>query len=229
MLSISLNPRYATRTIGDSIYLSLREDILSMRIAPGAELSIKDVADKLQVSRSPVRDALMRLASESLVDIYPQRGCRVSPIDMHRVEQELFMREGLETLAISRFVIVADEDDFSRMERYLKHQERDMQAQNHIRMLDDDERFHGVLFEATDQTYSLQVIRISCVHYYRIRLLSYTCETISESVLKEHTEMLAALRGRDAAKCIALERDHLHHVDIQQTQMLESHPDYFLK
>lgn len=229
MLDINLNPKYAARTIGDSVYLSLREEILTLRLKPGEELSIKDVADSLQISRSPVRDAFMRLASESMVDIFPQRGCRVSLIDLNRVEQELFLREGLETLALKRLIHVAEQSDFSLMSKALDRQRRAIEKQNYAQLLDYDEEFHGIYFDATGQAYARRIIKTHCVHYRRIRLLSSYLDTVATDVLSEHRGILDALIARDESLCMRLELEHLHRINFQQVVMAQQNPEYFIQ
>src|SRR5690554_1963253 len=87
---------FVRTTVSEEIYRTLREEILSLRFKPGEELNLQVLCDQLQVSRSPVRDALMRLASDNLVDIFPQRGTRVSLINLREVEEERFLRKSLE-------------------------------------------------------------------------------------------------------------------------------------
>lgn len=227
MHTINLNPKYAARTIGDSVYLSLREEILTLRLKPGEELNIKDLSASLQISRSPVRDALMRLASESMVDIFPQRGCRVSLIDLARVEQELFLREGLETLALQRFIPIASKSDISLMERAIDRQQKAIAKQDYCKLLDYDEDFHGVYFDATDQTYARRILMTHCVHYRRIRLLSSYLGTVATDVIDEHIGILDALKSGDEERCMRLEREHIHRLNYQQIAMAQQNPEYF--
>ncbi len=227
MMEISINPRFAARTIGDSVYLSLREEILALRLKPGEELSIKDTADSLGISRSPVRDALMRLASESLADIFPQRGCRVSLISASRVEQELFLREGLEILALKRLFASSHQKGFSDMARAIEHQQSAIENGDFIKLLDYDERFHGVLFDAANQAYARQILRTNCVHYHRIRLLSSYLNAVASNVLNEHRAILGALEAGDEAQALKLEKEHLHRLDFQHNDLRKQYPDYF--
>ncbi len=228
MVSIQLKPEYTSRTVGDSLYLSLREDILSLRLKPGEELNIKRMAGSLNISRSPVRDALMRLAAESLVDIFPQRGCRVSLIDMRRVRQELFLREGVETLALEQFVPAARESDFERLEEIILRQRQAVHAQDQRKLLEYDEEFHALFFDSTGQSYARRILQNSCAHYRRVRLLSAFYGHIAAGITGEHSLLLQAMRARDVEKCVRLERAHLHRLDMQQLEMEKSRPEYFV-
>ncbi len=71
-------PSLMRTTVADGIYRTLRDMILGLKFEPGQELNVVDLTERLQVSRSPVRDALMKLSNDKLVDIFPQKGTRVS-------------------------------------------------------------------------------------------------------------------------------------------------------
>ena len=80
------------KTMGDDIYSNLRSYIIELRIRPGEIISIKDIATELNVGRSPVRDALIRLEKEGLITSLPQRGTMISRINLHRVTEERYIR-----------------------------------------------------------------------------------------------------------------------------------------
>ena len=86
------------------VYNQLREKIETLELKPGTELNLTELSDSLGVSRSPLRDALLRLERDSLVDIFPQKGTRVSFLDIADIRQERFMRTNLELGAVSRFM-----------------------------------------------------------------------------------------------------------------------------
>ncbi|MDO4483306.1 MAG: GntR family transcriptional regulator [Clostridia bacterium] len=227
MLDLQSMGAVAPRTVGDSVYEQLREAILSMRLKPGENLNIKDIAETLNISRSPVRDALMRLSAESLVEIYPQRGCRVSPLNLSRIQQEQFFREGLEIHAITEFIPVAAEEDFVTMQNAIGRQAQALAEDDYARVLDWDFEFHKVFFEKINQMYSLRLIEKYCVHYQRFRLLSGRFENNSQLSVNEHIAILQAARERDIRRCIILEKEHMHHIGSQQKLIASLEPDYF--
>src|SRR5471030_2430341 len=77
------------------IYNLLRQEIINLNLAPGLNISEKDISEKFKVSRTPVREAFVRLSKEGLLNIYPQKGSFVSLIDLSSVEEARFMREHL--------------------------------------------------------------------------------------------------------------------------------------
>lgn len=94
-----VNPRLP---ISPQIYERLRRSITTLAILPSESLSEKDLAGQLGVSRTPVREAFIRLADEGLIDIFPQRGSFVAPIRMSDVEEAQFIREALEVAVVRR-------------------------------------------------------------------------------------------------------------------------------
>ena len=84
------------RTSSETIYDTLKDEIIFLKRKPGEEIDQDEISRRFDVSRSPVRDALMRLRSDALVVMRPQRGCWVSRIDLSRVDDECFFRLALE-------------------------------------------------------------------------------------------------------------------------------------
>ena len=86
----------------EDVYDSLREKITTLSLYPGQELNVEELCSLFQVSRSPLRDALLRLERDRLVDIFPQRGTRVSYLDEDIIEEERYMRKCMELGALKR-------------------------------------------------------------------------------------------------------------------------------
>ena len=82
-------PNGGTRLLRETIYDALRADILKLKLPPGTEIREAELASRFEVSKSPVRDALMRLERESLVITTPRQGYRVAPVSLADV-QDMF-------------------------------------------------------------------------------------------------------------------------------------------
>ena len=83
-------------SVQEMVYRTLRDKIVSMELKPGTTISTQEIADSMSVSRTPVREAFIRLQREDLLDVTPQRSTVVSKINMDRVYQERFIREALD-------------------------------------------------------------------------------------------------------------------------------------
>lgn len=136
----------ASFNIGDNVYYTLRKNIISLNLKPGEALSIKDISEKLNVSRSPVRDALIKLEKEGLVNIIPQKGTIVSKIDLKRVAEERFLRESLEENTIKLFVSVCKESDIQILRHCIEMQKQSIKDNDYMSFLKYDDNFHSVFF-----------------------------------------------------------------------------------
>ena len=117
-------------SIRENVYRVIRENITSLQLAPGTTVSTQELAAKLQeqiaidmnVSRTPVREAFIRLQKEDLVEITPQKGTMVSRIDLTRAEKERFIRESLETAILPLFLQNCTEPDLKELELLIEKQ-----------------------------------------------------------------------------------------------------------
>ena len=108
MASSNLKPRNQNialdknSSVAVQVHYHLRQQILRLNLKPGIALSEKELSLQLGVSRTPVREAFIRLSEEGLVDIFPQRGTIVAPIRMDEIKEAQFLREILETAIVRR-------------------------------------------------------------------------------------------------------------------------------
>ncbi len=109
-------------TLANRVYLSLREAIVGLRYAPGEVLRKAEVCEALGVSRSPVSDAITRLAADGLVDVHPQAGTYVSRISMAEIREGAFIREALELAAIEHVARCVTDEQIGLLKRNLRIQ-----------------------------------------------------------------------------------------------------------
>ena len=114
----------------DKIYEVLYENIINIKLEPGTLMSESEISQKFNVSRTPVREAFIRLSNIGLVDIIPQRGTFVCKIDLKRVEEERFLREALEVAVIGEFVSKCSESNILELEGNIKKQELALKEQD---------------------------------------------------------------------------------------------------
>ena len=213
--------------IGDSIYQSLRKSIITLELTPGQALNIKDIATQLEASRSPVRDALMKLAKEGLVDIIAQKGTYVSKIDLGRVEEERFLREALEEKVLREFCPIRTQSDLTRLGNSLRMQRECMDRKDFPALLDYDDEFHSIFFERTQKGMCWEIIRSMSGHYRRIRLMSFWESSILSNVITEHETMLATITDGDADALLRISKAHSSRLLTQEALFLERYPEYF--
>jgi len=213
--------------IGDSIYYSLRKEIIELNLEPGEPLVIKEIAQKLGVSRSPVRDSIIKLGKEGLVDIFAQRGTYVSKIDLKRVEEEKFIRSSLEEKAILLFMNCYDDSSIIKLESLIEMQNISLQNQDYISFLDYDDEFHSIFFNVAEKKMSWNLIESISGHYRRLRLITLWDLEISEDVIKQHRQIIHYIKEKNIDMILQSIRQHFARIISQKDNIVEKYPGYF--
>ena len=112
------------KNLNEFTYQKLKKDIMTFVLAPGEAISAAKIAERYSVSRTPAREAIVKLQKEGLVDIYPQSKSLVSWINMERIRQEWYVRYTLEICMAERFVRRITQDTIWAMERNLRQMEQ---------------------------------------------------------------------------------------------------------
>lgn len=212
----------------DKVYLQLRSAMMDLTLAPGAPLRIQELAGQLGVSRTPVREAFIRLRRDGLINILPQRETTVSLLDISRILQERFLRESLELHAAA---LLADSVRVGCLQTMNALIEAQILASLDGRFDDlyaSDDAFHRLLFEENGQLLGWELMLQSCTHYHRVRLLSLRSRLSGESVIMDHQEMLRALESGQKQRLLDRLTFHLHRLDDNLPLLLKTFPQYFL-
>lgn len=208
-------------------YRIMRRNILLLDMKPGEVIVEKDISSKLQLSRTPVREALLELCRERLVEIYPQRGTRVALMDARLVDQGRFLRETVELalleLACKSFTVV----QISLMERNLEEQEYEAEHGDMISFFLKDNEFHRILFTACGKETVFDAIGCYLPHFTRERMLRLQMFNTKELV-RDHRNILEAIKRGDCRIAKLHLSEHLDHVMCDQQILLEGFPEYFI-
>lgn len=210
-------------------YSSLRRDIIELRLKPGTIVSIRDLCEHFRVSRSPMRDALIRLGQEGLIDLMPQRGIRISQIDLKRVEEERFLRISVEKNVMQVYMTHCAPEDAALLETSVDKQKQSIEAKDYRRNISLDDEFHKFFYRAAGKPFCADVIWKASGHYSRIRLLSCVDRDIIEEVTRQHYEMVDAIKAGDAEKMLAIFNRHLSKIGGEERFLTQKYPDLFLQ
>jgi DNA-binding GntR family transcriptional regulator len=194
-----------------SIYAILRRDIVTMRLRPAERLSENELAARFRTSRAPVREALIRLVEDGLIDVRPQRGSFVSRISLKAMERARFVREALE-VAIIRRVAEQGVPDVTRAE--LEDAiARQLEARDDPEKFTElDDFFHRGFARAASLDSVWDVIEREKAQFDRVRYLSLPASTPVDVLVKQHRAiLLAAVEKRPAAAEKAV-RTHMSEV-----------------
>lgn len=211
------------------VYNTLRNSILRLQLKPGTVVSTQEIATKFSVSRTPVREAFIRLQRDALVNIYPQKETVVSRINLKRIQQERFVRESLECASIDIIIKNGGPYDLSALYKNLEEQKR-MLAEGYSDVFDFfaiDNEFHRMLFALSGQELSAQVIADTNTHYTRVRLVTLANTEIARVSIMEHEMILSEIESNLGELARGHIRYHLHRLEHEIDAFVEEYPDYF--
>lgn len=215
------------RSRADEIYDQVRHLIVSLELPPRAVVQEKELAARYGVSRTPVREALLRLADQGLVIIVPQHGTFVAGIDPRAVRQAHFLRETLE-LRVIRRLCEQPGVDLSGPAAVIEDQRAVAASNDYALFLPLDDAFHATLFDLADLGEIWTVIHSRKAHLDRIRFLqaSPRAGRITELV-RHHAGILDAIRAQAAIAGEEMLRLHVSGALGFMEGMLEARPELF--
>lgn len=211
------------------VYKMLRANIMELKLAPGSTISENEVAESLNISRTPVREAIIRLVQEKLIDVFPQRGTYVSLIDLHHVEESKFIRETLERKVMQLACQSFREEDLFQLQKCLVLQELCIQEKHFFQFYEHDSSMHGAIFAGCDKARTWEMIQQMHTHYNRVRILGISHGYELPDLLDEHRALVAAIRERDVFAGERALDTHLNKVRMDLSRMLREFPEYFKK
>jgi DNA-binding GntR family transcriptional regulator len=215
-----------SRQVAPQIFETLRARILSLELKPNTLLSRAALQAEFGVSQTPVRDALMRLEQEGLVEIYPQHATLVARIDLRAARQAHFLRLAIELEAVRR--VAADHDGaFVPTLRQAVGTLRSS-AEDYEAFAASDRAFHQLFYEAAGVPDLFHLVRRHSGHIDRLRRLNLPLPGKMAAVIRDHEALVAAIARSDAEGAAAILRQHLSGTLSIVDQIRERHPDYFL-
>ncbi|MCI5902685.1 MAG: GntR family transcriptional regulator [Blautia sp.] len=193
----------------DVVFNTLRQAILKGELKPGERLMEIALADKLGVSRTPIREAMRKLELEGLVVMIPRRGAQVANITEKDLNDVLEVRIALESMAIEKACKRMTEEQMLKMRRAEKDFERVMAEGNLVRIAEADVEFHEIIYQAADNARLYQVLSNLREQMYRYRVEYLKEEDTRNQLIREHEELSRAIRERDVEKAQELSFRHL--------------------
>jgi DNA-binding GntR family transcriptional regulator len=226
-MRIHRSQRLAAGPAGRQVYTALREAIITAELEPGQRLSENELAARLGVSRTPVREALVRLRDERFVQIVPQLGTFVTRISTAAVEDAQFVREALECAAVRIAAQRAGSEDIAALAGLVRRQEEVVAHSDFDRFAVLDDEFHAAVCELSGRGFAWEVAQRAKGHLSRVRRLSLPQPRFLSEMVAEHHVVLDALRRNSPDDAETALRHHLRMVLSALPAIREQHPDYF--
>lgn len=214
-------------SLGQKVYQTLREAILSLAYRPGEILRKPEICEALGVSRSPVADAVARLAAEGLVDVVPQAGTFVARFSMEEIREGAFLREAIEVAAIERLAETITEEQLTQLRRNLTVQAALVADGDVPGFYQMDAAMHELLLSFTGFRKLAQVSETAWLHVNRARQLILPVAGRIGATVEEHRAILAALEAHDAEAARRAVRLHLRQLISYLEPLERDRPELF--
>ena len=209
------------------VYAWLRDEILSGRLRPGQALSENEVAQRLSVSRTPVREAIIRLENEGLLSVRPQVGTSVAPIDVDAVADVQFLREAVECRTVALAARRVTPADALELRAQLKEQARVAARGDHAAFVPLDDRMHQKLVAMAGRPRVWHAVEDAKAQLDRVRFLSLEDPAWLATIHRQHEEIVERVIAGDADGAVAAMSQHLRAVFASIETIARTSPEYF--
>jgi DNA-binding GntR family transcriptional regulator len=191
----------------DSIYNSLRQAILSCEFKPGQELREQELAARYHVSRSPIRDALLRLEQENLVTVLPRQGYCVNPISIADVKEIFSLRVLIEPACAAAAATQADDSALRGLDRFRDFTDEDF---DEPRFVEYNRSFHNAVAELSGNRRLAAAASNIVEQFERLVLVGQATSDLEAAhrMCDEHDAIIDALQARDADRASRLSYEH---------------------
>lgn len=210
----------------DYAFRVIRENIVNLELEPGSLISEQEIAEELQLSRTPVHEAMQELSSTGILKILPQRGSLVTLIDMNLVNEAVFVRSTLESSVVELACKNATEQDINVLEENVNLQEFYYSKQNVEKLMELDDAFHKELYKIANKTLCYSVVRRMNIHHDRVRELHLLSERLP-IIVKEHKEILEAIKEKNGEKAKSLIFGHINRIYSDENEIRSKYSHYF--
>lgn len=228
MASSGPQARDAQLTVSAEIYRTLREEIVTLKRPPGSPLSDKELSTRFQVSRTPVREALMKLAEEEMVSIIPYSGTFVTKIHAETLRNSQFVRVALECKSIEDAPANMTASGLATLRTIIRKQEAEIGKAHRSRFYQLDEAFHQQLFEMAGHGDAWPIVDRAKAQLDRVRYLAITHETRLHEVVAEHSRIADALAEGDSTAAREALLSHLTAAFESIERAITAYRSYFV-
>jgi DNA-binding GntR family transcriptional regulator len=216
-----------TPTDVETIYQTIRTDIIRMRLRPGERLSEKELGLRFGTSRTPVREAIVSLVEDGLIEVWPQRGTYVARISLQAVRRARFVRSALE-LAIIREAAERGVSEAVLEEARLAIVDQENARIDPERFTTADDMFHRTFANGVGYGDIWSVVEHQKAQFDRIRFLSLPNVTPIDHLIEQHRTILSAVEARDPDWAERTLREHLAIVVETAAVLMQTNPDFIL-
>jgi len=198
--------------LSQKVYRVLKTEIIKGSLRPGTKLLEGKIAEQMGVSRTPVREALRELAAEGFVKMSPNQGVLVNNASIENIQEVLQIRGVLEGLAARLAAKIISEEEINELEKYLKQMEYYTNKDDSLAFSEVDAEFHELILNICGNNRLIQIRKNLSGQAHRYRIRSLNIPGRLKYSLKEHLEIVEALKRKDAEQADRLSQKHIENV-----------------
>ncbi len=226
-VSENLKLQIVGQSMTDRVYDAILAMILKLEIRPCEKLSEVQLSKKLGVSRTPVREAFLRLENLGLLDIVPQRGTIVAPMRAAEFRKSQFMREAFELALVRRAVELEDNTELCKaLDRELRLQSVHSELKDENAFFESDEAFHAAIAVHCGLADIWPEVQRVKMHMDRFRY-AIRSQRETPTILEQHRNIAEAICKRDEAAALSAMTLHLRRANHLIADAAKEHPEYF--
>ncbi|MGE4213957.1 MAG: GntR family transcriptional regulator [Anaerotignaceae bacterium] len=211
--SVSVNEYLPLREV---VFNNLRDAILNGELKPGERLLENQLAEKLGVSRTPVREALRMLEQENLVALVPRKGAQVLDLSAADIKNVLEIRSALEAVGMRHACRNMELERINELKRLNEEFERAFEEKDYEKVANTDEKMHDIIFASAHNDRLVQIISNMRAQVYRYRMAYLKVYETKTAVLNHHRGIINAIENHLEEEGIKVMAEHIEH----QTQVI---------
>ena len=217
------------RHAAPQLYELLRTQIVSLALPPGAPLSRVKLSAEFNVSQTPVREALLKLTEEKLVDVFPQAATRVSLIDIGFAQETHFLRRAIELEIVRELALSRPPQLIAELRALLNRHEALRDKLDLTGFAQTDEAFHRCMYQAVGKASLWSLVHSRSGHIDRLRRLHLPARGKLARIVSDHGQLLAAIESGNAPQAQEALRAHLSGTLEYAEKIRQAHPQYFTR
>jgi DNA-binding GntR family transcriptional regulator len=215
--------------MGAEVYADLRSELVSLERLPGEPISEAELARSYGFSRTPVREAVRKLADEGLIEIFPQSGTFAARIPLAALPETIVIRKALEETSARLAAERAQRSQIIALLAQLERQREASRAGDRNAFHQADEAFHGAIAEAAGYRGIWTLVEQVKVQVDRYRRLTLPEEGRMARAIREHADIAAAIESGDGARAAEAMGHHLDGLLADIPNIRRLNPDYFVE
>lgn len=213
--------------LNGQVYEVIRDWIVTMMLKPGQGLSEKDLAERLSVSRTPVREALIRLSDDGFVDIFPQRGTFVAFIDIGKLDEAGFVRKAIEGAIVRELAASLNDEHAATLRAIIEEQRQAAQSNDYAALERADRRLHSTMPALIGKPSVWRIVKQAMYHLERaLRLRKREASNWTDTIA-EHEALVDAIIRRDGNAAAEVVEKHIDRNLIEVRRVSEAYPQLF--